>query len=109
MRQFKVLVIAPEDGALGKCDGVEYEGKLWFVPQWLDVPAQGVKKPARLLRFDTLPHQAKPNSPYQVDYVINYPIPHELFEIRTPTTPMRGFEWEEMPNLTFPLGDKMLN
>jgi hypothetical protein len=106
MRQFRAMVIGVEDGAISQCDGIEFEGKLWLVPRWLDVPAQGVTKPVRLIRFDSIPHQHTPNSQYQVEYVINSPIPKELFDVRTPIQTLPGFEFVEMPELTFPLPSK---
>ena len=109
MRRFSVLVSAMQDGSISKCDGLEHEGKLWLVPQWHDVPAQGVTKPARLIRFDSLKHQHTPGSQYGVEYVVNYPIPTQLFDVRTPPKPTPGFECIEMPDIEFPMLDKKLS
>jgi hypothetical protein len=109
MRQFQVLVIGVEDGTINKCDGIEHEGKLWLVPRWLDAPAQGVTRPARLIRFDSVPHQHTPNARDGIEYVINYPIPIQLFEIQTPKQEVPGFEFVEMPELTLPLPGKKLS
>lgn len=103
------MVIGIENGAISKCDGIEHEGKLWLVPHWLDVPAQGVTKPARLIRFDLLPHQHTPNSQYGVEYVINYPIPNELFGVQTPKQAIPGFEFQELPEIALPLKDRTAN
>jgi hypothetical protein len=109
MKILKALVIGIEDGTVSKCDAIEYEGKLWLVPRWLDIPAQGVTKPARLIRFDTLPHQKTPNSPHRVDFVLNSPIPKELFEIHPPKQAIAGFEFVELPEMSLPLEDKTKN
>jgi hypothetical protein len=109
MAIFKVMVIASDDGSIHKCDGIEHESKLWLVPRWLDAPALGETKPARLIRFDSLPHQHTPGSKYGAEYVINYPIPKELFEVRTPRQAIPGFEFEEFPEISFPLIDRSLN
>jgi hypothetical protein len=106
---FKVLVIDVENGTIAKCDGIEHEGKLWLVPHWLEVPAQGVTKPARIIRFDSIPHQRTPNSRQGVEYVINYPIPKELFGSQTPRQAIPGFEFQELPEITLPLKDRTLN
>jgi hypothetical protein len=103
------MIIGVDDGTIAKCDGLEYEGKLWLVPQWYDVPAQGVTKPARLIRFDSLAHQGTPGSQYGVDYVVNYPIPKDLFDVRTPLKLIPGFECMEMPEIEFPLPKKKLS
>jgi hypothetical protein len=104
----KVLVIGIEAGSISKCDAIEYDGKLWLVPRWLDSPAEGVTRPARLVRFDTNRHQATPNSPHNVDYVLNVPVPRELFDVRTPPA-IPGYEFLELPDLQFPLIDKTKN
>jgi hypothetical protein len=103
MKILKALVIGVADGGISKCDAIEFDGKLWLVPRWLDFPAQGLTKPARLVRFDTLLHQATSNSLQEADYVLNQPIPGELFEIRTPKEPILGFEFLELPEVSFPL------
>jgi hypothetical protein len=109
MKEFKALVIASDDGSIAKGDGIEFDGKLWLVPQWYDIPAQGVRKPARLIRFDSLPHQHTPNSKQGVEYVINYPIPKELFALETPKQAIPGFEFVEMPEIDLPMVDKTKN
>jgi hypothetical protein len=91
-----------------KCDAIEYHDKLWLVPRWLDSPAEGVTRPARLVRFDTIRHQATPNSPYKIDYVLNVPLPPELFDVRTPQE-IPGHEFLELPDIQFPLIDKKNN
>jgi hypothetical protein len=108
-RRFRALIIGAENGTIDRCDGLEHEGKLWLVPQWLDVPALGVTKPARLIRFDSLAHQHTPDLKYGVEYVVNYPIPKELFDVRTPLKPIAGFECVELPAIAFPLPNKNLN
>ena len=106
MKILKVLVIGIENGTISKCDAIEYDNKLWLVPKWIDSPAQGVTRPSRLVRFDTMRHQVTPNS--QTDYVLNDPMPAELFAIRTP--PARpGYEILEMPDITFPLPGRKAN
>jgi hypothetical protein len=109
MKIFQTVAMNPETGALEKCDSVEFEGKLWLIANWYDIPARGVRQPARLIRFDTLPHQTMTNPAYGADYVLNYPIPKELFAFETPKQAVPGFEYVEMPEITFPLPDKTKN
>ncbi len=107
MKILKVMVMGLEGGTISKCDAIEYEGKLWLVPRWLDIPAKGVTKPARLVRFDSLPHQAMP--PGFGDYCVNVPIPKELFEDHTPKKAIPGFEFLELPEISFPMKDRTAN
>jgi hypothetical protein len=109
MKILKAMVGSADHGSLYKVDVIEHDQKLWLVPQWLDSPAEGVSRPARIIRMDTLRHQKNaPNSPYG-DYVLNVPIPTALLNLETPKQPIDGFEVQEMPEITFPLKDRSLN
>jgi len=52
---FKTAVPS-DNGTIHTVDTIEYEGKLWLVPQWLDKPKEGLSRPARIIRMDSLPH-----------------------------------------------------
>jgi hypothetical protein len=108
MKIFSAMVIGVAGGTISQCDAIEYDNKLWLVPNWLDIPAQGVTKPARIIRFDSLRHQKTPG-PNGADFVINDPIPKELFDARTPRQAIPGFEFVEMPEISLPLKDKTKN
>jgi hypothetical protein len=49
--------VLTDDGEARTVDTIEHEGKLWLVPYWLETPLPGVRKPIRLIRMDSLPHQ----------------------------------------------------
>jgi len=38
-----------DDGELLEADTIEYEGKLWIVPEWLAGPTKGTEMPARII------------------------------------------------------------
>jgi hypothetical protein len=38
-----ILIIREDDGALLRGDTIEYEGKLWLVPEWLAGPTKGTE------------------------------------------------------------------
>jgi hypothetical protein len=57
MKVLKCL-ISFSDGYVGRCFGLQYEGKLWLVPSWLQLPSEPSARPERIIRFDTFPHQA---------------------------------------------------
>jgi len=100
MKVLKVKVSV--GGALCNADGIEYEGKLWLVPHWLDMPAQGVTMPSRIIRFDILPH-ADVRGTNLGDYILNGPMPKELFEPQTPKQAIAGYEYRELPDIRIPL------
>lgn len=99
IRKFKVTVIV--GGDLSECDGIEWQGKLWLVPYWYDDKAAGVTTPARVIRFDSVAHGKSGEG-----YVVNDPIPKELFAVETPKQPVPGYEYVELPAMTKPEGQK---
>jgi hypothetical protein len=109
MKILKAMVGSADEGSLYQIDVIGHAKKLWLVPQWYDVPAQGVSKPARIIRMDTLPHQkSAPNSPYG-DYILNVPIPTVLLNLPTPKQSVPGFEVQEMPEISLPMKDRTAN
>lgn len=50
-------LIGFDDGYVGKCDGIEHDGKLWLVPGWLRHETKKHAIPKRMVRFDNLQHQ----------------------------------------------------
>ena len=50
-KEYKV-VIGFENGAMGQCGAVEYQGAIWLVPKWLQFPNEGYAKPERMIRLD---------------------------------------------------------
>jgi hypothetical protein len=107
MKILKVLV-GLDDGTIVKVDAIEYEGGLWLVPQWLDVPAQRVTKPARLIRMDVLQHQRMPPT-YKADFVLNAGMPKALFDCSAPLKSALGYEVRELPEISLPAADKAAN
>jgi hypothetical protein len=101
-----LVIVGSDDGKIYKVDAIEHEGKLWLVPHWLDVPAQGLTKPARLIRMDVLPFQRMTNPAYGADFVLNAPVPKALLEPNTPRQEVPGFEVQELPEISFPISDR---
>ncbi|HEY5379911.1 MAG TPA: hypothetical protein VIJ78_10300, partial [Pseudolabrys sp.] len=103
MKIFKATVIV--GGAIHKSDAIEYEGKLWLVPHWLDMPAQGVTMPARIIRFDNRQYSDVRGTNLG-DFVVNDSMPKELFDHQTPRQPIAGYEYLEMPEIRIPLAPR---
>jgi hypothetical protein len=105
----KAMVGSADDGSIYQIDVIEHDKKLWLVPQWYDVPAQGVSKPARIILMDILPHQKNAlGSPYG-DYTLNVPVPTVLLNFPTPKQSVPGFEIQEMPEISLPMKDRTVN
>ena len=85
MRIFKALVHMIDDGSLGECDVIEYQGRKWLVPSWIESPSEGLTMPKRIIPLDSFAHQEMaPGNPYGVDLVLNAPLPRELFDEEIP-------------------------
>ena len=86
------------DGALMNVDAIEWDGKLWLAPNWLDTPDGKWTMPTRIIRFDTLAHSDL-RGKSAIDFVLQDSMPKELFGDRTPQPPIAGFEYLELPNI----------
>lgn len=71
-----VMLSNPGDNKIYYADTIEYEGKLWLVPTWLESPSLSYKLPERIVCIETLAHM-KAGMP-GVDYVLNNPIPRDV-------------------------------
>jgi hypothetical protein len=85
-------------GSLLMADAIEHEGKLWLVPNWLDVPDGKSKTPTRIIRFDNLRYSDLRGKSL-IDFLLQVPMPDELFGFETPTSPVVGFEFRESPDI----------
>jgi hypothetical protein len=58
MKVLKAAVaIKDGDGSLFAADVISHDGKNWIVPTWHECPAEGYKKPERIVCLDNLRHQ----------------------------------------------------
>jgi len=79
----KVLFLKEDGGALFLGDVIEYEGKLWLVPEWLSGPTKGTECPARIICLDGLPlSKAGPQHQDRADWVLSTPLHTEILEGR---------------------------
>lgn len=74
MKVYKTIIQQSEDGALFACDTVEYQGKLWLVPEWIEGPSPGTEQPARLIGLPTGLPLSKPGPEYKADYLLPIPL-----------------------------------
>jgi hypothetical protein len=86
------------------CDAIRYEGKLWLVPFYNDMPALGLTKPGRIVRFDVFEYRpALPDLEKGLTWVIITPLPIRLFGRDMGQPPLTGFEILELPDISIPL------
>jgi hypothetical protein len=88
MRIFQTLLAIGDDGYVYRMDTIEYEGRVWLVPAWLESRATGGRKPERMICLDNLPHQRIDPQDSPVDSPIHFrlvdPIPKTVLEGRVP-------------------------
>jgi|SRR5271165_1074326 len=53
----RTLIQVTDDGSILSVDTVEFEGKLWLVPEWLSGPRPNTEMPARIICLHGLPMQ----------------------------------------------------
>jgi hypothetical protein len=86
-------------GAIQECDAIEYDGKLWLVPQWLDEPGSGTTKPRRIIRIDSLPHEPITNPAFGLDFILSGPLPKAVLDgVATPEQAAQ-YEIVELPEI----------
>jgi hypothetical protein len=101
MKILKTLMgFSDGDGTMFLADTIEYEGKYWLVPQWLEAPAEGWKRPARIVSLAPLKHQ-KSTMP-GIDFVLNVPIPKAVFDGEVPTGSGAQYVVIERPDISLP-------
>ncbi len=83
-------------------DTIEYDGKMWLVPRWLEAPSEGWKTPERIILLDSLDHQATP-ADFEADFVLNLPVPKDVFEGRIPKGSEGEFVVIERPDVKIPI------
>jgi hypothetical protein len=99
MKIFKAKVAAGD--GIYNVDAIEYQGKLWLVPHWLDNLATGETTPTRIVRFDNLEYKDVRGSSLG-DFVLTRPIPKALLDVETPKQSIAGFEYIELPAVKKP-------
>jgi hypothetical protein len=73
--------IRKEDGQEFIGSIIEYEGKLWLVPEWLEGPTAGTRCPARIICTDGL-SLTKAASGSPADFVLAMPLNKDILEGR---------------------------
>lgn len=106
MEIYKTLVFFTDAhlGKIMKCDTIELNEKFWLVPEWIDNPAEGTRKPLRIICLDNLPHQ-KIDSGDPADFFLTSPIPICVFEGEIPAEAIFRFDIIEHPDISFDIQD----
>ncbi len=87
------------DGEIHFVDTVEYQGALWLVPGWRELPGN-FRQPARIIRFDNLPHRMVGYGRYEIDVEM----PASMFSPEFQSGQENGeFEIVDRPRFALPM------
>lgn len=83
-------------------DTIEHEGKKWLVPEWLEAPSEGWKKPARIICIESLPYTRAPKN-YPGDHLLTTPLSTDVLDGKSNTVEGVEIDVIEAPDITFPI------
>jgi hypothetical protein len=94
MIRLLTLVVRTDDGCVETHCGVEYEGAVWLVTNWLANLATDTATPERMIRVDTLAIQkCAPGGPFDYTGIV---LPRDVIEGDAPALP--GYEVRQFPD-----------
>ena len=99
----RTMVTIVETGEVSTCDTITYDGGLWLVSEWIEVPTDGYKEPARLIRIDKLRHRKIAGEKFPATFLLNVPLPKALFNAVVPTDLLAKFEVVDLPGILYPI------
>jgi hypothetical protein len=100
----RTIIAIAGTNELKLCATIEYEGRLWLVPEWLEAPAEGWRVPARRILLDSLRHEPAPPG-YPAQWVVLFPIPKAFLDPATALPPAWQWiapSWPDTPRLPSP-------
>lgn len=98
-----MLIDLDELGKTISCDTIEFEGRLWLVPEWNDMTLEGVTKPARLICLSVLPHRKAGPELEGVDYVLECPMTKAILSGQIQKEASFEVVVIENPDIEFPI------
>ena len=88
MKIFKTIITFSDfkPGEIFVYDTIEFEGKLWIVPEWLIDSSLKRRKPKRIIALDNFLYEAidRGKHPFRADFRLNNPIYRGILYSQTP-------------------------
>jgi beta-xylosidase len=105
MRILKAMLALEGDnsGRVFAADVIEHEGKNWIVPTWHESPAEGYKKPERIVCLDNLPHQKLTQDATQCEFLLTAPVSKAALYGPALLKPAAGYTVIYGPDIRFPI------
>jgi hypothetical protein len=99
MKVYRATVIIAGKACI--VDAIEYLRVFWLVPKWIDMPAQEMRRPARILSLATIPHRMTKGA--DPELIVDNPMPRYVFDGQIPPEEARKYVVVENPDLRFAL------
>src|SRR5215472_12766093 len=90
-----------DEDSLLQLDVIEWRGRLWIVPEWVDNSKPGHERPARLICLESLHYREHNDRPFR--YSLVAPIPGSVLDGSHPAPQFLGFEVVESSDYPMPL------
>ena len=98
MEILKTLVGFSDEGSLFECDTILHDGEYWLVPEWLESPEAGHRRPARIIAMAGLRYQDMTGG-WKQRFLLKDPMPKSVFDGRTPPQAAFGFRVVDLPEI----------
>jgi hypothetical protein len=95
---FKATVLVGND--VKRLDIITFQGKMWLVSGWFVMPAEGLRKPERLICLSPLEHEIPVEN--QPDFVVTFPIPMSVFSGHVPPGLADAYQVLDYPDILLP-------
>ena len=82
-------------------DVIEYDGKFWLVPDWLDNSDRTMSRPTRIVSMEKLRHSRTPGA--NPEFVVEDPIPKFVFDGQIPPEQAGMYVVVEYPGILNPI------
>jgi hypothetical protein len=79
-------------------DVIEFDGRLWLVPEWKDYRESGHTMPARMVSLENIPHSAHLQTK-GTQVTVSFPLPWDVFDGSITSDDDRTYVILEAPNI----------
>jgi hypothetical protein len=94
----KTMLFLDDSDEYFLCDTIRYQDKLWFVPEWLESRELKQMRPARIIALAGL---AQASLVPGIAWVLNAPIPKDVFYGEVQPPPTSGIVVVDRPEIMF--------
>lgn len=78
MQVFKTLVALEGTNRIVKVDTIRHDGRLWLVPEWIEVPSEGWSRPRRIVLLAE--EAVEPTTTGGATFLLKTPMPKAVLD-----------------------------